>query len=129
LEGKDLATWDGRTGMPPGQVDAIFVEVRGILGEMRGPLGNFSELVSNELGAQVAVPVLDDLGIASRDLERALDQLPLAAQAHADHLLHTGGCKHNNDPMRIAVELVRDVSATLSLVEGTFQLFGVIQNQ
>jgi hypothetical protein len=129
LGGQPLAAWNGLSDLSPTQVEAIMSEVGSRLEAMREPLSTFSDLASTQLRSEVAEPVLDDISIATRDLGSALIQLPIAVQAHQDHALHTGGCKHDNVPLLAAVELVRDLSATLSVIDGTFQLFGISERQ
>jgi hypothetical protein len=129
LEGQSLASWNGLTTIPPSQVEAIMAEVGARLEAMRAPLNEFAEGVALQLETHVSAPVLDDIGIAGRDIDRALLQLPIAAQAHQAHSQHAGGCRHDNVPMLTAVELIRDISATLATIDGTFQLFGISETQ
>lgn len=104
-------------------------EVGARLEAMRDPLNDLSEGVALQLETHVSTPVLDDIGIAGRDIDRALLLLPIAVQAHQAHAQHAGGCKHDNVPMLTAVELIRDISATLATIDGTFQLFGISETQ
>lgn len=129
LEGQSLASWNGLSTIPPSQVEAIMAEVGARLEVMRDPLNDLSEGVALQLETHVSTPVLDDIGIAGRDIDRALLQLPIAVQAHQAHAQHAGGCKHDNVPMLTAVELIRDISATLATIDGTFQLFGISETQ
>jgi len=125
LGGEPLHTWDGRSGLAPSQVNAILVEVAAILEDLHAPLQTFTDLANAQLGPDALVPVLDDLQITARDLDQAIAQLPLAAHEHGVQAAHAVGCKHNNPPMLRAVELVRDISANLALIEGTLELFAI----
>jgi hypothetical protein len=104
-------------------------EVGAILEDLHGPLEAFSTLAEATLAPPSLAPVLDDAGIAARDLDLAIAQLPIAAHAHEAETLHAIACKHDNVPMRKAVELVRDISATLALISGTLELFGISDTQ
>jgi hypothetical protein len=129
LGGEPLASWNGSSELPPSQVNATLEEVVGRLEELRTPLLSFAEMAEARLTPESAAPVLDDIGIATRDLDLAIAQLPLAAHAHEGQMSSSAGCKHDNVALLRAVELVRDISATLLLIDGTFESFGITDAQ
>lgn len=126
LEGQALSTWNGHSSLAPSQVNTILADVGMVLVDLQVPLEAFSALAAAGLEADVLAPVSDDIAIAARNLDRAIAQLPLAAQAHQAHALHAGGCEHDDPPLLLAVELVRDISATLGLIDGTLRFYEII---
>jgi hypothetical protein len=129
LEGQDLATWNGKTHMSPAEVGAIEAGVEEHLDRMQAPLAVLSERAMERLEPHVLAPVADDIAIVERDLASALERLHVATVTHAQHVAHPGGCDHDNFPMRQAVEYIRDARATLGVIEGTLQLFGITDTQ
>lgn len=129
LGGQDLSTWDGRTSLSPAQVQGIEEEVAEVLVRMQVPLEMLAARAALRLEPHVLAPVTDDINIITRDLVRSLERLHAAAEVHTGQVAHPGGCDHANYPMRQAVELVRDVRATLALIEGTLDLYGITDAQ
>jgi len=125
LGGEPLHTWNGTSGLSPSQVSAILYQVAEVLEELKEPLAAFGGIASSQLEPHVLTPVLDDTNIAMRDVERAIALFPHAVGEHEAHAAQTTGCKHDNMSLLNAVELVRDISVTLQVIDETFEFFGI----
>lgn len=125
----ELSMWNGYSDLSAAQVYSITDEVRRLLVELRGPLEHFAVLAVQRLDAPVLLPIQDDLSIAGRDIETALNSLVLAAEEQEVHMTHARGCRHQNVPMLQALEAVRDIQATLAQVAATLVLFNIPDTQ
>jgi len=125
LSGQELHAWDGTTSVAEHELRQRLTVAGDHLTTLLDRSVAMLALVEEEATAEARLPLMDDLAILKRHVLDSRALVAPALERHAAHLSHAGGCMHGNDPLLRFVELVQDIRATLGVVEGTLDLYGM----